>query len=235
MHAITYRASHPGLVVILGPTTTGKTDLAASIAREIGGELVNADKFYLFDGFAIGTGRADVEAHADLRRHLYACVAPDGALPSVGVWARWLKAVVTDVRRRGRVPIVEGSSFGLASAAAALATRTPMSRVLGLRWRDQAGLSERVATRVAAACGAGLIAETKAALAAGLGESWVMRKSVVYPHVVSHLKGLCTQQEACARIGEAAVVAASVQYQKFRRLRGVTWFGGPRAARAAWR
>ena len=61
----------PSLVVIVGATTTGKTKLAASLARVLGGELVNADKFYLFDGFAVGTGRADIVAHGDIPNHLF--------------------------------------------------------------------------------------------------------------------------------------------------------------------
>ena len=223
----------PSLLVILGPTTTGKTELAAELARRLDGALINADKFYLFNGFSVGTGRADVEAHADLPRHLYACVPRDAAPPPVGLWRQWLKTTVAAVRARGRVPVVEGSSFGLASAAAALAARTPGARVLGLRWRDRHGLEQRVAQRVAAACDAGLLAETEAALADGLEDSWVMRKSVVYPHMVAHLRGERTLGAACGSVGAAVVRAARVQAAKFKTVRGVRWFDEAHAALAA--
>ncbi len=216
-----------------GATTTGKTDLAADLARDLGGELVNADKFHLFDGFSVGTGRSDAESHADVPRHLFACVPADGRPPSVGMWLRWLERVVADVRSRGRVPVVEGSSFGLASAAARLAARTPGSAVVGLRWRRSDVLADRVAARVSAACGAGLLDETAWGLSQGLEHGWVMQKSVVFPAMVDHLRGRCTLDTACARVGDAVTAAAAVQSRKFAGVEGVRWFDHAREVAVA--
>lgn len=224
MPSPSHTAAHPSLVVVLGATTTGKTDLAAGLARSLDGELVNADKFHLFDGFSVGTGRSDAEAHTDVPRHLFGCVPADGRPPDVGVCLRWLERVVAEVRTRGRVPVVEGSSFGLASAAAGLAGRTPGGVVLGLRWRRSDPLADRVAGRVAAACGAGLLDETEWGLSQGLEHGWVMQRSVVFPAMVDHLRGRCSLDTACARVGHAVTAAAAVQSRKFAGVEGVRWF-----------
>ena len=223
----------PSLVVVLGPTTTGKTDLAADLARTVDGELINADKFYLFDRFSIGTGRADVEVHADLPRHLYGCLPARASLPSVGTWATWLDRVVRDIRSRGRVPVVEGSSFGLTAAAARLAARTPGSQVVGLRWASRQGLAQRVAQRVHLACEAGLLDETEAAVADGLADTWVMRRSIVYRPMMAHLRGEASLSTACDEVGSLVVEAARVQHRKFGTLFGVPWYPDATSAKAA--
>ena len=228
-----FPSERPSLVVVLGPTTTGKTELATELARTLDGELINADKFYLFDRFSIGTGRADIEAHADLPRHLYGCLPARASLPSVATWAAWLDRVVRDVRSRGRVPIVEGSSFGLTAAAARLATRTPGSHVIGLRWSSAQGLSQRVAHRVQLACEAGLLDETEAAVADGLADTWVMRRSIVYGPMMAHLRGEASLSAACDEVGYLVVEAARVQDRKFCTLAGVRWYSGAPSALAS--
>lgn len=229
-HAARHRTS---LVVVLGPTTTGKTSLALDLARHLDGELVNADKFHLVDGLSVGTGRSDAEAAPDVPRHLFGVLHPTAGPPDVGWWCAALERVVADVRARGRVPVVEGSSFGLASAAARLAARTPGAVTLGLRWRSAAVLGDQVAARVDRAWDAGLVDETDRALQAGWGESWVMRRSVVFPAVVDHLAARCTRAAACERVGDAVVAAAQTQALKFEALSGVRWFDHPDAARMA--
>ena len=46
-------------IVILGPTTVGKTDVAFELARRVGAEIINADKFYLYDAMPAVTGQSD--------------------------------------------------------------------------------------------------------------------------------------------------------------------------------
>ena len=58
------------LVVICGATATGKSDLAVAIAKEIGGEIVNADSMQLYKGMDIGTAKLSMAERQNIAHHL---------------------------------------------------------------------------------------------------------------------------------------------------------------------
>ena len=212
-------------IVLLGPTTTGKTERAFELAHELGGAVINADKLYLFDAYELGTGRSDSAAWPHVEGHLYGVLPPGRReAPDVGAWVTWMLARVDHLRRRGLVPIIEGSSFGLASAALhVLRARGARVGALGLVWDEEQTLEARLERRVARAISAGVVDETQALLARGLGDSYVMRKGVVYQPLVSYLRGRCDLTEACRTIVTGCVQAAHAQLHKFQQLRGVRW------------
>ncbi len=158
-----------------------------------------------------------------MAHHLYGIVPVRGPKPSVSAWTRALQRTIADIHRRGRVAIVEGSSFGLASAAARIARSRADGLVLGVDWKPSAALAKKVHARVEEAWSAGLVEETDAALAAGLGDCWVMRRSVVYPDVVAHLRGKQSHEAAQQRIVAGVLAAARVQHRQFQGVSGVRW------------
>lgn len=67
----------PELLVVVGPTGAGKTELAISIAQHIGAEIVSADSQQVYRGMDIGTGKASTDEQALVRQHLLDVVEPD--------------------------------------------------------------------------------------------------------------------------------------------------------------
>ncbi len=99
----------PPLLVILGPTGSGKTDLAHEIARRCEGEIVSADAFAVYRGFDIGTAKPGPGRRGEVPYHLLD-VADWREHYSAGRWARDARAAIGEIARRGRLPIVCGGS-----------------------------------------------------------------------------------------------------------------------------
>ena len=70
-------ASRPRLIVVCGPTATGKTAFAMRLARELAGEIVNADSMQVYRYMDIGTAKPSAEDRAAVVFHLMDVVDPD--------------------------------------------------------------------------------------------------------------------------------------------------------------
>lgn len=102
-------------VLILGPTASGKTELALALADRLGGEIVNADAMQCYRDLRILTARPTPEEEARAPHRLFGFV--DAAQRfSVGDWLRAALPVLADITARGKRPIVVGGT-GLAFAA----------------------------------------------------------------------------------------------------------------------
>lgn len=113
-------AARPPLLVILGPTASGKSDLAHEVALRRGGEIVSADAFAVYRGFDLGTAKPSRERRAEVPYHLID-VADPAETYSAGRWAREARASIEEIARRGRLPIVcGGSGFYLSALLAGL-------------------------------------------------------------------------------------------------------------------
>ena len=66
----------PKLIVICGPTATGKTKLGVALAQRLGGEVVSADSMQLYRGMAIGTAQPTPEEQAGIPHHMIAVADP---------------------------------------------------------------------------------------------------------------------------------------------------------------
>lgn len=93
------------LLVICGPTATGKTALAAGIAKKFNGELVSADSRQVYRGMDICTGKD----RPDVPIWLYDVADPDEDF-SVGHWVRLAKGAIGDILKRNKLPIVVGGT-----------------------------------------------------------------------------------------------------------------------------
>lgn len=96
-------------VVLLGPTASGKSALALSLAAEMEGEIVNADALQVYRGFDIGTAKPSAEDRRRVPHHLVD-VLPPGAALSAGEFARLAGEAIAGIQARGRVPFVVGGS-----------------------------------------------------------------------------------------------------------------------------
>lgn len=99
----------PVLLVILGPTASGKSDIAHAVALARGGEIVSADAFAVYRGLDAGTAKPSPAQRAEVPYHLVDVATPFETY-SAGRWAREARSIVEEIGRRGRPPIVCGGS-----------------------------------------------------------------------------------------------------------------------------
>ena len=99
----------PLLVVVLGPTASGKTALALAIARRHEGEIVNCDSVAMYREFEIGTAKPTTAERAEIPHHLVDCVDATASV-TAGDFARQARQVLRDIAQRQRLPIVSGGT-----------------------------------------------------------------------------------------------------------------------------
>jgi len=99
----------PLLVVVLGPTASGKTALSLSLADRFHGELVNCDSVAMYRDFDIGTAKPTALERARAPHHLLDCVAPTGHV-TAGEYARQARQVLDEIKARAHLPIVVGGT-----------------------------------------------------------------------------------------------------------------------------
>ncbi|HKM46573.1 MAG TPA: tRNA (adenosine(37)-N6)-dimethylallyltransferase MiaA [Terriglobales bacterium] len=99
----------PLVVVVLGPTASGKTALALAIARRFRGEIVNCDSVAMYREFEIGTAKPSAAERAEVPHHLLDCVDPLTDV-TAGEYARQARQVLREIGRRRRLPIVSGGT-----------------------------------------------------------------------------------------------------------------------------
>ena len=100
----------PLVVVVLGPTASGKTALALAIARRFGGEIVNCDSVAMYREFDIGTAKPSAAERAKIPHHLLDCVDPLADV-SAGEYARQARRILREiVLREKHLPIVSGGT-----------------------------------------------------------------------------------------------------------------------------
>ncbi|NIQ98054.1 MAG: tRNA (adenosine(37)-N6)-dimethylallyltransferase MiaA [Desulfuromonadales bacterium] len=96
------------LLVILGPTASGKTALGVQAARALGGEIVSADSRQVFRRMDIGTGK-DLAEYAEIPYHLIDIAEP-GSEFSVFEFQRRFFEAFSDIRERGKLPVMVGGT-----------------------------------------------------------------------------------------------------------------------------
>ena len=97
------------LLVVAGPTATGKTAAALALARHFGGELIGADSVQVYRGFDIGSAKPSPEELGGLSHHLIDVIDPDEEIDAMR-YAALADAAIEQVRERGRLPIVVGGT-----------------------------------------------------------------------------------------------------------------------------
>lgn len=99
----------PLLVVILGPTGSGKTALSLALATRFHGEIVNCDSVAVYREFSIGTAKPTPEEQSRAPHHMFDIIEPAG-YTTAGEYARRARKVLQEIHARGALPIVVGGT-----------------------------------------------------------------------------------------------------------------------------
>ena len=98
------------LVVVVGPTASGKTELAIALAEAWNGEVLSADSVQIYRGFDVGSGKPTQGERARAPHHLIDVCAPDDPIDAARFVAL-AEETLAEVRARGRTPIVCGGTY----------------------------------------------------------------------------------------------------------------------------
>src|SRR5271165_98163 len=101
--------SDPLLVVILGPTASGKSALAIALAERFAGEIVSCDSVAVYRHFEIGTAKPSREDRARVPHHLLDIAEP-GEPFTAGEYSRRARVLIDEIVQRGKLPIVVGGT-----------------------------------------------------------------------------------------------------------------------------
>jgi len=99
----------PKIIVVLGQTATGKSDMAVQIAKDFDGEVISADSRQVYKDLDIGSGKIIKEEMQDVPHHLLDVVKVEKVF-SVADFQRQAYEVIDDILSRGKVPIIAGGT-----------------------------------------------------------------------------------------------------------------------------
>lgn len=97
------------LVVVAGPTASGKTALAVELCRRFGGEVISADSMQVYDTLRVGTARPSEEEQGGIPHHLMGFLPPDASY-SVAKYAEQAHRVIKEVHSRSKLPVLCGGT-----------------------------------------------------------------------------------------------------------------------------
>jgi tRNA dimethylallyltransferase len=97
------------LILIVGPTAVGKTELAIQLAERLGGEIVSADSRLFYRGMDIGTAKPTLEEQRRVPHHLIDIVDPDEIL-SLAVFQQKAQEAIADIHTRNKIPLLVGGT-----------------------------------------------------------------------------------------------------------------------------
>lgn len=103
------RYKQPKMIVIVGPTASGKSALAIKLARKYKGEIISADSRQVYRGMDIGTGKVTKREQKMARHHLLDVVSPKQNF-SAGQFIKLASRAVADIQKRGKTPIIVGGT-----------------------------------------------------------------------------------------------------------------------------
>jgi tRNA dimethylallyltransferase len=103
------RTADPLVVLLLGPTGSGKTALSLELGERFGGEIVSCDSVAVYRGMDLGTAKPSNEEQARLPHHLIDVANPDQPF-TAGEYSRQARAALREIAGRSRLPIVTGGT-----------------------------------------------------------------------------------------------------------------------------
>ncbi len=146
------QSSESPLIVVLGPTGSGKSDLAIAIAERFSGEIVGCDSLQLYRGFDIGTAKTPPADRRGIPHHMLDVLEPSEP-STAGDYARAGREILAQIAARGRLPVVAGGTGfylrALLEGLSAGPVREPRLRErLEQREGKRAGSLHRILTRL---------------------------------------------------------------------------------------
>ena len=99
----------PKVIVICGPTASGKTALSIELAKKINGEIISSDSMQIYKDMNIGTAKPTIEEMQGIKHYLVDFVTPDKRY-SVADFKRDAESAIKEILNRGKIPIVVGGT-----------------------------------------------------------------------------------------------------------------------------
>ena len=99
----------PKVIVIGGPTASGKTALSIELAKKINGEIISADSMQIYKEMDIGTAKPDEEEKQGIKHYMMDFVKPDERY-SVADYKKAAKEAIREILNKGKTPIVVGGT-----------------------------------------------------------------------------------------------------------------------------
>ncbi len=236
------------VVVIVGPTGSGKTGLSIEIAKEVGGEIISADSRAIYKGMDIGTAKPSLEEQSGVVHYGLDLVEP-GERFTVADFKEYAEQKICSIRENGRVPIVCGGTglyvdallynyqFNIeqnncskqqgeqASFAEKYPDRVKMSTdyiVFGIKWEKEE-LRKRLKARIDKMFCPELYKETQE-LVKKYGFGSQAMKSDIYEYAWRYLEGKCSLEEAKELAFYKDVHLAKRQMTWFKRNPEIKWY-----------
>lgn len=97
------------VIAVVGPTASGKTALAVSLAKKLGGEVISADSMQIYKHMDIATAKPTADETQGVRHHLIDFLEPDESF-SVARFCELARAAVDDIRGRGKLSVIAGGT-----------------------------------------------------------------------------------------------------------------------------
>lgn len=97
------------LVAIIGPTASGKSDLAVRLAKKFNGEIVSADSRQVYKGMDIGSGKITAKETAGIPHHLLSVASPRANF-SAGLFQKKARLAIAEIQKKGKLPILAGGT-----------------------------------------------------------------------------------------------------------------------------
>jgi tRNA dimethylallyltransferase len=99
----------PKLIVVLGPTASGKSDLAVELAKKFNGEIISADSRQVYKGMDLGTGKITKEEMKGIPHHLLDVYSPKKVF-TVVEYKKLAEEAIQNILKRGKLPIICGGT-----------------------------------------------------------------------------------------------------------------------------
>lgn len=99
----------PKVIVICGPTASGKTALSIALAKNINGEIISADSMQIYTDMDIGTAKPTVEEMSGIKHYLIDCISPEMRY-SVADFKKDAMYAIEEILEKGKIPIIVGGT-----------------------------------------------------------------------------------------------------------------------------
>ena len=101
--------SQSKIILIAGPTASGKSNFAVRLAKKIDGEIINADSMQVYRQLRILTARPNKKEEKKIKHHLYGIINVNKSF-STGQWLKLAIINIKEIRKRKKIPILVGGT-----------------------------------------------------------------------------------------------------------------------------
>jgi len=98
---------HSKIILVSGPTASGKSDFAIKLAKKINGEVINADSMQVYKKLSILTARPNKKEKKNIKHHIYGIIDLNKKF-STGQWLNLVTKKIKEIKKRKKIPILVG-------------------------------------------------------------------------------------------------------------------------------